>query len=154
MRTVMTGVTYQVSDMQRNHRNMVDQARKSGALIRDKDGLTLILLRAGVVMRDQYLNALMADVMRMSIAVRVPGASRSASQYGSLAWAAVLTEEDQKLFLDALITQLLVSQHSGSTEELEDLLGDWQATALAWADEDLRETLLEEIDRPLTDTAL
>ncbi len=154
MRTAMSEVTYQVSDLQRNHRNMVDEARKSGALIRDKDGLTLILLPAGMVIREQYLNALMADAMRMSIALRTPREDRNPAEYGSLGWASVLTEDDQRLFLDALVVQLLVSQNSGSTEELEDLLGDWQATARAWADDDLRKALLEEISKPLTDSSL
>lgn len=154
MRTKVAKEAFQVTELQRNYRVVLSEARESGALIRDKDGLMLIIQPAGDVQRTQYLNELMADVLRMTRVLHSPQSERSASHYGSLAWASVLTEKDQEEFLQSLSDQLLISQYSGSTEVLEDLLGDWQATARAWSDEGLRKELLTDIDLPLADIEL
>lgn len=154
MRTMVAKDAFQVTELQRNYRAVLTEARESGALIRDKDGLMLIVLPARDIQRTQYLNELMADAIRMGKALRSPRSERGASHYGSLAWASVLTEKDQAEFLESLTDQLLVSQFSGSTEVLEDLLGDWQATARAWSDEGLRHELVTDIDPPSPDLDL
>lgn len=154
MRTFMANTAFQVTDLQRNHRDVIAQARKSGALIRDKDGLVLLLQPVGDAQRAQYLNDLMADAIRMTSALWHHPDKRNPGQYGSLAWAVVLSNESQNEFIQALSNQLLISQHSGSTQELEDLLGDWRATAQAWADDEVRNDLLEESDHPLVDVEL
>lgn len=148
MRSMVAKAAFQVTELQRNYRAVLTEARESGALIRDKDGLILIVQPARDTQRAQYLNELMADAIRMVKVLHSPQSGRNAGHYGSLAWASVLTEKDQEKFLDSLTDQLLISQHSGSTEVLEDLLGDWQATARAWSDEGLREELLTDIDLP------
>lgn len=154
VRTMVAKEAFQVTDLQRNYRVVLSEARESGALIRDKDGLMLLIQPARDTERTQYLNELMADAIRMGKVLHSPQSERSAGHYGSLAWASVLTEKDQAEFLKSLTDQLLISQYSGSTEALEDLLGDWQATALAWADDELREDLSESLEHPLADVEL
>lgn len=154
MRTKVSKEAFQVTELQRNYRVVLSEARESGALIRDKDGLMLLIAPAGDVQRTQYLNELMADVLRMTRALQSPKSERSAAHYGSLAWVSVLTEKDQAEFLQSISDQLLISQFSGSTEALEDLLGDWQATARAWSDDGIRKELLADIDLPVADIEL
>lgn len=154
MKTLIANMAFQVTDLQRNHRDVIAQARKSGAFIRDKDGLVLLLQPAGDAQHAQYLNDLMADALRMTSALWHHPDKRNPGQYGSLAWAVVLSKESQNEFIQALSNQLLISQHSGSTQELEDLLGDWRATAQAWADDEARNDLLEDLAHPLVDVEL
>ena len=145
---------FQVTELQRNYRVVLSEARESGALIRDKDGLMLIIQPAGDAQRTEFLNELMADALRMSKVLQSPQSERSPAHYGSLAWASVLTGKDQKEFLQALIDQLLITQYSGSMEPLDDLLGDWQATARIWSDEELRDELLKDINLASVDIDL
>lgn len=145
---------FQVSELQRNYRVVLSEARESGALIRDKDGMMLILQPAGEAQRTEFLNELMADVLRLSKVLQSPESERSVSHYGSLAWVSVLMEKDQREFLQSATDQLLISQHSGSTDVLEDLLGDWQATARTWSDEGLRAELLKDIKLSSVDIEL
>jgi hypothetical protein len=152
--TLISRTAFQVTDLQRNHREVISEARESGALIRDKDGLMLLLKPAGETQRTEYLVELMADAIRMSKALQRAESDRDPGQYGSFAWASVLPESGQLEFLQELLDQVLVSQNSGSTKDLEDLLGDWQATARTWVDEDLREHLMGDLANPLTDVLL
>ncbi len=154
MRASISRSAFQATDLQRKHREVIDQARNSGALIRDKDGLVLLLQPAGDIERDRYVSDLMADVIRMTAALRNHPDQRSPEQYGGLAWAFALSNESQSEFVQNLSDQLLISQHSGYVETLEDLLGDWKATAQSWSDVELRKDLTKELKNPLVDVEL
>jgi len=84
MRTKVAKEAFQVTELQRNYRVVLSEARESGALIRDKDGLMLIIQPAGDVQRTQYLNELMADVLRMTRVLHSPQSERSAFQDGGV----------------------------------------------------------------------
>lgn len=65
-----------------------------------------------------------------------------------------LPEEAQRRCL-AEITKALLGPASGtSLRPVEQLLGDWTATAEAWADPDTRSLLLADETSPLTDAEL
>jgi hypothetical protein len=146
MSTAIPAAAFQVTDLQRNYREVISAARKEGALLRDKDGLMLVIRPADESAHAEILVEAMANTLRFSSALEETDVVRKPSHYGALAWASVLCEEDQKEFLRELTDQLLVSQNSGSLAELNDLISDWKATALTWADEQRRADLLEPIN--------
>jgi hypothetical protein len=149
MKMMSFDTTFQATDLVRRHRDVIKAARHAGALIRDKDGTTRLLTRAGVIARNNYLLELLVDSLGVRRALNTQKEARSASLYGSFAWITPLDDDDQALFLDELQEKLLESLGSESVEEIEELLAAWVATARIWADEGLRAELLRDIDEPL-----
>ena len=142
------GETYQVSDLAKRRVDVVAQARRGGALIRDKDGLPLLLSPADNVLRSQHLLGLAGDYLRVE-----RGDSDDAA-YGSLSWLTILDEADRQTFLAELYMPLVVALSGGPTGPLEEIIDDWRATANVWADEDLRRDLTRPLHKPLHDVEL
>jgi hypothetical protein len=63
-------------------------------------------------------------------------------------------EDAQRRCLAEITEALLVSASGTSLRPVEQLLGDWRATAEAWADPDTRGVLLADETSPLTDVEL
>ena len=147
-----TTKTYQATDVARHSRDVLDSGRAGGALIRDKDGVALLLVPAEVVARSEELTELAADYLRLLRAVAAPGADVAA--YGGFGWAAVFEVDDQRDFAAQLGGPLLIALSGGPTVPVRDLIEDWRMTADTWADETLRAELLEPAEAPLHDVAL
>ncbi len=154
MSTIYAGNAFQATDLQRNHRVVLDAARESSAVIRDKDGLLLLIQPAEEARRGEYLSDVLWSATCLGRALQLPPVGRGPAMYGSFAWISVMPEGDQMQFLQEVIDQVLVSRNSGSTAKLEDFIGDWKATALTWSDEDVREELIGDIAQPLHDVVL
>ena len=154
MRTYHAGTAFQATDLQRSHRAVLDEARESGALIRDKDGLLLLLHPAEDVDRQESLLEIMWSTVFIERVLQRSPKDREPVMYGPFAWVSILPEEDQKKFLEEVIDQLLISKNSGSNAKLEQLIEDWQVSAQTWSDEDLREELTKDLDQPLFDVTL
>ncbi len=154
MSFLLSGNAYQVTDLQRDARTVIDEARDSRALIRDKDGLMLIIQPADVAQHMSFMSDLMGNAIRLSKALGRPASDRDISSYGVFAWVSMLVEEDQREFLHDLLDQVLLSQSSGSISELDDLIGDWKATAIVHSNEELRDELTGDFDSPLKDVVL
>lgn len=154
MSSLYSGTAFQATDLQRNHRVVLDAARKSSAVIRDKDGLLLLLQPAEEARRGEFLADVLWSATYLGRALALPRLGRGPAMYGSFAWISVMPEGDQLQFLQEVIDQVLVSRDSGSTEKLEDFIGDWKATALTWSDDDVRVELIEELAHPLHDAVL
>lgn len=152
MSTLSLGTAFQATDLQRNHRLVLDEARERPTLIRDKDGVMLRVGLADEIRRSDYLRRVMLDVIRLGLALSVE--NRSPSLYGSFGWASVLAVEDQNKFLKELTDQIFISEDSGDSGDLEDLIEDWKVTARTWADESLRSVLTEDIETPPVGTTL
>lgn len=148
MSTMSLGTAFQATDLQRNHRLVLDEARERPTLIRDKDGVMLQVGLADDIRRSDYLRKVMLDVIRLHLALALAVEYRSPSLYGSFGWASILPEEDQHKFLEELTDQIFISGDSGDSGDLEDLIEDWKVTALTWADESLRDVLTEDIETP------
>jgi hypothetical protein len=58
------------------------------------------------------------------------------------------------MFVDEIMPPMLVALSGGPLRPLLELIGDWKATAEVWADESLREELMERVDSPLFDVSL
>lgn len=143
------GTAYQVTDLVRNHREVVQRAKQGGALIRDKDGTALLLTLASDAARDDELMRVAADYLRLSTALGQAAGRRTLAAYGGFAWLVALEGEDQQEFLQELGDPLLVALSGGPLRPVTDLIEDWKATAATYADEELRGELSTPLSRPL-----
>lgn len=62
--TPKTPVAYQATDLARSHRQVIDAARSGRALIRDKDGMALLMIPAEDVERTAEVAELALDLVR------------------------------------------------------------------------------------------
>jgi len=140
-------VAYQATDLARNHREVIDAARRGEALIRDKDGTALVLAPAAELGRIREISSIALDLLR---AQRAADSSDRGdpTRYGDLAWISVLPEASQRDFAREMTDALLLAASGTSVRPVEVLIGDWRATAEAWADSDTRERLLADEPQP------
>jgi hypothetical protein len=150
--TISTAVAYQATDLARNHREVLDAARRGGALIRDKDGLALRLAPADELDRERDIADLALDLVRAALAIFAGGAP--ASSFGDLGWVSVLPAGAQQQFFAEMAEALLLAASGVALRNVELLLGDWRATAESWADPETREQLLGGAPEPLHDIVL
>ena len=150
--TFTPAVAYQATDLARNHRQVLDDARRGGAVIRDKDGLMLLLAPAEEVERERGVANLALDLVRAAWAIMRGGSS--AVSFGDLGWVSVLPPESQRQFFGEMTDAVLVAASGLSMRNVELLLGDWKATAESWADPDTRERLLAGSPEPLQNVEL
>ena len=154
MSAIFAGNAFQATDLQRNHRAVLDAARESSALIRDKDGLLLVIRPAEEARRNEYVEDVLWSATCVARALQLSPELRGPGMYGAFAWISQMPEADQQQFLREVVDQVLVTRNSGSKEKLEYLIGDWKATALTYSDEELVSELSEDLDQPLHDVVL
>ncbi|CAN5149805.1 hypothetical protein BH23CHL9_BH23CHL9_16950 [soil metagenome] len=142
-------VTYQATDLARNHRNVMAEARAGYALVRDKDGTTLILTPASDVERLRELADLALGLATLQRVLARPMDQRATALYGIFAWASALPEENQRAFAEELADALLIATSGTSLEPVRELIGDWIATVEAWADPETRARLLTDEPDPV-----
>lgn len=152
--TITPDTTFQATDLARRSRDVLVAARTStGAIIRDKDGESLLVEPAGRSGRARYELAGMRNALRVLRLLDMPQDARDPVLYGELAWVAVLAERDQRMFAWEFVRALEAMDATGP-EPIEQLLYEWRQTARAWADEDLRGELIDPIAEPLADIEL
>lgn len=144
----VTSRAYQATDLARNHRAVIDDARRGRALIRDKDGLQLVMTPADLFERNEEVSALALDLVRAARAL-LNGEGSSAADFGSLAWAWILPEDAQRRFFAEMSDALFVAASGLDLRQVELLIGDWRATAESWADPETREQLEAGAPAPL-----
>jgi hypothetical protein len=145
---------YQATDLARNHRQVVDAARDGIAVIRDKDGTTLVMTTASVLERAQEIGGTAVALVQVTQALAEPADRRTSSAYGDFAWLRPLPEDAPRRFLAEMTDRLLVVASGRRLDQLPELVGDWLATAEAWADADTREALLAHEPVPKHDVEL
>ena len=155
MTTVAPDTTFQATDLARRARDVMSAARlPGGALIRDKDGTSFLLAPAGTVSREHYVLAGMKDAVRVLRLVAMPRSpDRDPVLYGDFAWLAELPDDAQCDFAWEYV-RLLEAVPGRGTEPVEQMLYEWQQTARAYADEELRGELIGNLGAPLTDVEL
>ncbi len=146
--------TYQATDLARNHREVLERARHGGALIRDKDGTTLLIAPADDVVHDRQLAELAADFVRTLVALNQQTEQRSAASYGAFAWLTVFEDEYQREFLREIAEPLLVALAGGPTGPVTELIEDWRISATTYSDKELRHELTRSVPRPVYDVEL
>lgn len=147
--TIAPDTTFQATDLARRSRDVLVAARTStGAIIRDKDGESLLVEPAGRSGRVRYELAGMRNAVRVLRLLDMPADTRDPVLYGELAWVAGLDEGDQRLFAWEFVRALEAIDATGP-EPVEQLLYEWRQTARAWADDELRGELLAPLSEPL-----
>lgn len=149
--TIMaTSTAYQVTDLARSHRAVVEAGRSdAGALIRDKDGVLLLLQRAEDAEKQERLVGLLIAYAEASLQLELPVGERSPLAYRNLAWIVRLDDDDQREMLSELLDAVAIAAAGGSVRGVDDLLIDWKATAEVAADPALANELSEDIPEPL-----
>jgi hypothetical protein len=145
---------YQATDLARNHRQVVDDARAGIAVIRDKDGTALVMTTAAVLERAQEIGATAVAVVQVAQALAEPADRRTTSAYGDFAWLRPLPEDAQRRFIAEMTDRLLVVASGGRLDQLSELAGDWLATAEAWGRSDTQDALLADEPAPMRDVEL
>jgi hypothetical protein len=148
MRQFQATTTYQVTDLARRYREVLDEAREHDVIVRDKDGATLIVTMAEEVSKNRELVSISSDLLRLFRAVDT-SRSDDVANSGQFAWLSILPEANRKMFVNEIMPPMLVALSGGPLRPLLDLIGDWKATADVWADVSLREELMERVDAPL-----
>lgn len=151
---VREAVAYQATDLARRHREVIDAARRGSALIRDKDGVALLMAPADQDRRTREINEIALGLVRIATVLLAGDPHPVAGALGNLAWLSVLPSEAQRRFFDEMAEAIMVAASGTSMRPVEKLLGDWRATAEAWADPDVREQLLAAEDAPIDDREL
>lgn len=147
--TIAPDVTFQSTDLARRSRDVLVAARSiSGALIRDKDGESLLLEPAGRAARRGYELEGLRRAVRLLGVLHLPAEQRDPVLFGDFAWVAVLPETDQAQFIWAYVQAITAVSGTGP-DAVEQLVYEWQQTARAWADEYLRAELTEPLAAPL-----
>ena len=149
-----TAVAYQATDLARSHRQVIDAARSGRALIRDKDGLALLMIPAEDVERTSEVAELALDLVRAARSLLGDTSPTSAAGYGRLGWLSVLPIEARARFFAEMSEALLIAASGTTLHHVETLMGDWRATAESWADPGVRERLLADEVEPLADVLL
>jgi hypothetical protein len=146
--TIAPDTTFQATDLARRSREVLVAARTStGAIIRDKDGESLLVEPAGRSGRVRYELAGMRNAVRVLRLLDMPADTRDPVLYGELAWVAGLDEDDQRLFAWEFVRALEAIDATGP-EPVEQLLYEWRQTARAWADDELRGELSTPLSEP------
>jgi hypothetical protein len=145
---------YQATDLARNHRQVVDEARGGIAIIRDKDGTTLVMTSASRFERATDVGGTAVSLVQLWQVLAEAADHRTTAAYGDFAWLRPLPEEAQQRFLAEMTDRLLVVASGGRLDQLTELVGDWLATAEAWGNADAREVLLAEECAPMHDVEL
>lgn len=153
MSTATPQSSFQATDLQRKSREVLDAARTpEGALIRDKDGTNLLVVPAVRVSVTEYVLAGQTAALRVLRLVSEEPAP-DPLLYGNLGWLTVLPPDMQRTFAWEYVRALQAVPSTG-IGPVDDLLYDWQQTARAWSDEQLRAELTAPIDEPAADAAL
>ena len=143
---------FQATDVARRSREVLDSGRAGGTLIRDKDGVVLLLAPVEDVARQDELAVIAADFLRLQRALA--SATPDVGSYGGFGWVSVFDRDDQLRFSAELEAPLLLALSGGPIQALRDLIDDWRTTAEVWADEALRAELSEPVAGPLYDSTL
>lgn len=146
---------YTATDVARDTRRVLDEGhRPTGALIRDTDGTALLLSPAMKAQLDRYTRTGFRDTAHLLLRiVRPPSDEFDTGALGNLAWLSVLPLEDRVQFAVEYLRVLDQADGLGDAP-VEQLVYEWQQTARAWADEDVRAGLVGDLPEPLHDVEL
>jgi hypothetical protein len=72
---------------------VIDAARRGSALIRDKDGMALVMAPAEETRPRREIGDLALDLLRAASVMLPGGAARTSEAYGGMAWLSVFPIE-------------------------------------------------------------
>ncbi|HEU0104142.1 MAG TPA: hypothetical protein VFR07_17650 [Mycobacteriales bacterium] len=125
-----TGHTYQTTDLTTGkRRDFLDEARAGVARLREPDGNSLSMLPS------EDLDLLLAirghslSYLALETTLTRPREQRRATDFGELAWAAALDDDDLEGFRDEFRDSLALSIASLSETPVSETLKGWRLTA-------------------------
>ncbi|MDP4014770.1 MAG: hypothetical protein U0990_04670 [Candidatus Nanopelagicales bacterium] len=139
----MTARTFQATDLARDHRTVLDQARESEALIRDKGGTTLAIVLLDELRATREVSRLALELLRIEA---LPQSRRVPTYLGDLAWLTYLDEEEYEEFVQEFRDALFLAASTHHTQIVDQLLYSWRATAEINSDPELSYQLLHSVD--------
>jgi hypothetical protein len=137
---------FQPSDLNRRGRAVLDAARRSRARIRDKDGLSLLVLPEERVVRLETFARFSQNLFTLERAL-VSSSSHDPSNLADFdwAWLRAFDAEDVGEFVTEMRQALLVTMHDDGSDLPESVLQRWRITARSLDDPIRRGILLEPV---------
>ncbi len=147
---------FQPSDLNKRGRTIIDAARESYARLRDKDGVSLIILKEESLQTLETISKTLKNYIPLEHSLLHGSGKPEISDFGDWSWLRVFDQDDLADFLHEIREALMLSTTEGTTEYVDDALNAWRTTAEALDDPTRREILLgdisdddfTEVDRP------
>lgn len=134
--------TYQASDLAgAGRRAFLDEARAGRARLRDTDGVSLVMIRESDHTYLDTLRLLTADYLALTGALNRNRDDRQTTDFGGVAWADTLSEDDLNEFRREFGNELTRATASGSAETVVRCVHEWRMTAATLADPVSRDIL-------------
>jgi len=131
----VTDRTYQASDLAgTGRREFLDRAKAGEAHLRDTDGTPLVRVPAADLDGLRGITAWVISYLGLETALQRPRDQRQPSDFGQVAWAATLDEDDLAEMRDDLGSALVVAASQRDPRPVETLMRDWRYTAISLAD--------------------
>ena len=152
--------TYQASDLAgTGRREFLDEAKAGSARLRDTDGTSLVMLPEGELSFLSMMRGLIADYLALETALGRAREDRAVTDFGGLAWAEVLDDDDLHELRREYSQELARAAAAQSADGLDRCLHAWRMTAATLSDPVSREILegkaadedFVEIERPTSD---
>lgn len=124
----MTHVTYQATDLAGTKRiEFLKDARAGRARLRDRDGITLVMLpESDLDVLEQFAKW---SQVHQRIASIVSSGKRVSADDGDLAWLRVFEVDDLQEFADELHGALILGLADHDSGLIEELIGAWKTTS-------------------------
>ncbi len=119
---------FQLSDLSRRPKSVLERAAGGEALIRGKDGASLVMTSESRVRNLEKYRDWSIRLMQLRSFLdseNTPGIP----QWGELAWLRVFDEDDLRTFISEAESQLLMSDALGDYSEFDELVDEWKVTA-------------------------
>lgn len=136
-------VIFQPSDLNQHGRAILDAARHGGARIRDKDGLSLLVLPEERVEALESAARYATEFLALDRAMPLTTPEgQDAVRVSPWPWLANLDDDDVAQFVMELRESLLVAFKAGTIKATEQLIAEWRTTAEQLTDPAGRQILL------------
>lgn len=141
----MDGVIFQSSDLAKERTRVISAARAGRALVRDKDGMGLVMLpESDLAVLEGF--ARWSQVLQRLKAIVSSDREVSVAELGDLAWLRVFDKEDQQEFANDLHEALLAGLADSDLSHVTELVSEWRITARQLEDPLRRSVLLRPLD--------
>lgn len=139
----MTDTIFQASDLAGSRRvEFLDAARGGRARLRDRDGMSLVMLPESMLSLLETLASCWESYTRLDCLLRRTSSVPSARELGDLAWLRSFDRSDMSEFLVELHDALVAASADRDSAVLESCINAWRVTARQLEDPLRRSVLL------------
>ena len=139
---VKTPEIYQASDLQKRYRDVLKDAREQMARLRDKDGISLVMMREAYFSALQELSEATASFVILEQALAKHGGELSLAEMGAWTWVRFLDQDDKLEFLQEMRDALVTASREHKAERIHETIKAWRETADSLSDPARRNILL------------